>query len=47
MKNRNRETVVFVGANDGMLHAFTGWVYDGDTFKNPYDITRLLYIPQR
>ena len=25
---RNRETVVYVGANDGMLHAFTSWVYD-------------------
>ena len=38
MRNRNRETVVFVGSNAGMLHAFTGWVYDGDTFKNPYDV---------
>jgi type IV pilus assembly protein PilY1 len=25
---KNRETVVYVGANDGMLHAFTGGVYD-------------------
>jgi type IV pilus assembly protein PilY1 len=24
---KNRETVVYVGANDGMLHAFTGGVY--------------------
>jgi len=26
--NRDRETVVYVGANDGMLHAFTSWKYD-------------------
>ncbi|MBW2302213.1 MAG: hypothetical protein JRF57_00720 [Deltaproteobacteria bacterium] len=25
----NRETVVYVGANDGMLHAFTSWCYSG------------------
>ena len=25
---KNRETVVYVGANDGMLHAFTSGVYD-------------------
>jgi type IV pilus assembly protein PilY1 len=25
---RDRETVVYVGANDGMLHAFTSWQYD-------------------
>jgi type IV pilus assembly protein PilY1 len=25
---KNRETVVYVGANDGMLHAFTSWKYD-------------------
>ena len=25
---KNRETVVYVGANDGMLHAFTSWRYD-------------------
>ena len=30
-KNRgDRETVVYVGANDGMLHAFTSWQYDKD-----------------
>ncbi|MFZ5570978.1 MAG: PilC/PilY family type IV pilus protein [Thermodesulfobacteriota bacterium] len=28
---RDRETVIYVGANDGMLHAFTSWIYDGDT----------------
>ncbi|ALC16931.1 pilus assembly protein PilY [Desulfuromonas soudanensis] len=25
---KNRETTVYVGANDGMLHAFTSWRYD-------------------
>jgi type IV pilus assembly protein PilY1 len=25
---KDRETVVYVGANDGMLHAFTSWQYD-------------------
>jgi hypothetical protein len=25
---KNREAVVYVGANDGMLHAFTSWEYD-------------------
>ncbi len=39
MNNRDRETVVFVGSNDGMLHAFTGWLYSGDQFKNPYDVS--------
>jgi type IV pilus assembly protein PilY1 len=29
--NKNRETVVYVGANDGMLHAFTTWQYDSAT----------------
>jgi type IV pilus assembly protein PilY1 len=24
----NRETIIYVGANDGMLHAFTSWEYD-------------------
>jgi type IV pilus assembly protein PilY1 len=26
--NKNRETVVYVGSNDGMLHAFTSWQFD-------------------
>ncbi len=30
-KYLNRETVVYVGANDGMLHAFTAGTYDSDT----------------
>lgn len=29
--NENRETVVYVGSNDGMMHAFTSWVYNVDT----------------
>ena len=30
MKYKNRETVVYVGGNDGMLHAFTSGVYVSD-----------------
>jgi len=32
-----RETVIYVGGNDGMLHAFTSWVYDRESreFKQP------------
>jgi type IV pilus assembly protein PilY1 len=30
---KNRETVVYVGANDGMLHAFTSWKYDTATHQ--------------
>jgi type IV pilus assembly protein PilY1 len=29
--NLDRETVVYVGANDGMLHAFTSWEYNSAT----------------
>ena len=29
--NRDREAVVYVGANDGMLHAFTSYYYNPDT----------------
>ena len=29
--NRSRETAIYVGANDGMLHAFTSWRYNPDT----------------
>jgi type IV pilus assembly protein PilY1 len=34
---RDRETVVYVGANDGMLHAFSSWDYDPDNraFNRP------------
>ena len=34
----DRETVVYVGANDGMLHAFTSWQYDAVTrqFNKPF-----------
>jgi type IV pilus assembly protein PilY1 len=39
-KYQNRETVVYVGANDGMLHAFSGGLYSPDCqcFQNPYDV---------
>jgi len=30
---KDRETVVYTGANDGMLHAFTSWKYDGTDKK--------------
>jgi len=35
---RNRETVVYVGGNDGMLHAFTSWHYDSTNglYDDPY-----------
>jgi type IV pilus assembly protein PilY1 len=29
--NSDRETAIYVGANDGMLHAFTSWRYDAAT----------------
>lgn len=32
-KHVNRETVIYVGANDGMLHAFTGGVYNAELQK--------------
>ncbi len=39
-----RETVVYVGANDGMLHAFTGGWYNSDnqSFHNVYDVSGYL-----
>jgi len=30
---KGRETMVYVGANDGMLHAFTSWKYDSQNSK--------------
>ncbi len=33
LKYRNRETVIYVGANDGMLHAFTSGVYKREDQK--------------
>jgi len=35
---KNRETTIYVGANDGMLHAFTSWKYNSDTgeYTDPY-----------
>ncbi len=37
-KYRNRELIVYAGANDGMLHAFTSWQYNRNIsgFENPY-----------
>ncbi len=32
-KYKERETVVYVGANDGMLHAFTSWKFKRDLSK--------------
>jgi type IV pilus assembly protein PilY1 len=53
---KDRETVVYVGANDGMLHAFTSWNYNATSkaFTKPSsapsgeDIGRELwgYVPQ-
>ena len=51
---QNRETIVYVGANDGMLHAFTSWEYNADTmaFQQPSGTTEGIgeeiwaYIPQ-
>ena len=40
---RNRETVVYVGANDGMLHAFTSWKYDSSAGEFKYPITSPAY----
>ena len=31
----DRETMIYVGANDGMLHAFTNWKYEKDAHNNP------------
>jgi len=52
--NNNRENVVYVGANDGMLHAFTSWVYDSasGTYTQPTSTTEQIgdelwaYVPQ-
>ena len=51
---KDRETVVYVGANDGMLHAFTSWEYDSTTrqYTRPSGTTENIgeelwaYIPQ-
>ncbi|MFZ1984895.1 MAG: PilC/PilY family type IV pilus protein [Desulfatitalea sp.] len=32
---KDRETMTYVGANDGMLHAFTNWQYGLDSDKRP------------
>ncbi|CAN2040574.1 type IV pilus assembly protein PilY1 [Candidatus Magnetomoraceae bacterium gMMP-15] len=31
LANQDRESVIYVGANDGMLHAFTSWKYNSET----------------
>ena len=51
---KNRETVVYVGANDGMLHAFTSWEYDSssNSYTQPSGTSEAIggelwaYIPQ-
>ncbi|MBW2108168.1 MAG: hypothetical protein JRI36_05810 [Deltaproteobacteria bacterium] len=51
---KDRETVVYVGANDGMLHAFTSWQYNATTkqFSKPSGTSESIgdelwaYIPQ-
>ncbi len=51
---KDRETVIYVGANDGMLHAFTSWRYDSstETYTQPSSTTEGLgdelwaYVPQ-
>ncbi len=49
--NLDRETVVYVGANDGMLHAFTSGISKGGEFDPPSDSTLTIgdelwaYIP--
>lgn len=51
---KDRETVVYVGSNDGMLHAFTSWEYDkvNHSYKKPGGTTERIgdelwaYIPQ-
>lgn len=50
---KNRETVVYVGANDGMLHAFTSWYYNASgQYTQPASTTEGIgdelwaYIPQ-
>jgi type IV pilus assembly protein PilY1 len=48
----NRETVIYVGANDGMLHAFTSWKYNNGQYTQVASTTEGLgdelwaYVPQ-
>jgi len=50
--NKDRETVVYVGANDGMLHAFTSWKYNDGQYTQPASTSEAIgdelwaYIPQ-
>ncbi len=51
---KDRETVVYVGGNDGMLHAFTSWKYNGSAkqFTQPASTSEAIgdelwaYVPQ-
>jgi type IV pilus assembly protein PilY1 len=51
---KNRETVIYVGSNDGMLHAFTSWSYEkaGREYVKPSGTTERIgdelwaYIPR-
>lgn len=40
---KDRETVTYVGANDGMLHAFTSWKYNSSTRTYEYPLTAPAY----
>ena len=33
----DRETMIYVGSNDGMLHAFTSWIYDKENTRYTSD----------
>jgi type IV pilus assembly protein PilY1 len=49
---KNRETVIYTGANDGMLHAFTSWKYNDGQYTQVASTTEGLgdelwaYVPQ-
>ena len=53
-KFKDRETMVYVGANDGVIHAFTSWVFNSDTIeytRKPWTSEKIgdelwAYIPQ-
>ncbi|NZA26303.1 pilus assembly protein [Luteimonas sp. SJ-92] len=45
-KRTDHQVMVYVGANDGMLHAFEGGLSDGDTDATDGGTERFAYIPQ-
>lgn len=45
IQNRNRQRVVYVGANDGMLHAFDAGQWDGSGFTDGTGAELFAYIP--